>query len=171
MVTITEIELKIKGTEVNYYYICKRKLWFFSKGITLEDNSERVNIGALLHENSYPRKKRKNITINSTISIDIISDTIAEIKLSESMEKASLMQLAYYLYYLKNLGIEIDGELRYPKERKIKKVSLTKEIERELLNTLEEIEKIRNLPSPPKVEKMTSKCKKCAYFELCWAGE
>ena len=163
--------LKTKGVEINYYYICKRKLWFFSKGIALEDVSERVSIGALIHENSYPWEKRRNITINNTISIDVISDRIAEIKLTKSMEKASLMQLAYYLFYLKNIGIEIEGELRYPKERRVKKVFLTEEIEKELQETLEDIERIKGLASPPPANKMSSKCQKCAYFELCWAGE
>lgn len=163
--------LKIKGIEINYYYICKRKLWFFAKGITLEDTNERVSFGTLIHEKSYPREKRKNITINNTISIDVISDKIVEIKLTKSMEKASLMQLAYYLFYLKNIGIEIDGELRYPKERKIKKVILTEKIERELQEVLEDIERIKSLTLPPSTKKMNSMCQKCAYFELCWVGE
>jgi len=111
------------------------------------------------------------VTINNTISIDIISEKIAEIKLTKSMEKASFMQLSYYLYYLKRMGIEIEGELRYPKEKRMKKVILNEEIEKEIEKTLKEIEKIKNFSSPPVVKKISSKCKKCAYFELCWVGE
>lgn len=28
--------LNIQGIKINYYFICKRKLWLFSKGITME---------------------------------------------------------------------------------------------------------------------------------------
>ena len=38
-------KLKTQGVKINYYYICKRKLWLFSKGITMEDNSDRVMCG------------------------------------------------------------------------------------------------------------------------------
>ncbi|WP_250160069.1 Dna2/Cas4 domain-containing protein [Caloranaerobacter azorensis] len=50
---------KVQGVKVNYYYICKRKLWLYSKGITMEQNSDRVMIGKLVHENSYKRLKKK----------------------------------------------------------------------------------------------------------------
>ncbi|MGO0807463.1 Dna2/Cas4 domain-containing protein [Clostridioides difficile] len=33
---------------MNYYYVCKRKLWLFSKGITMEQNSSRVLSGKIV---------------------------------------------------------------------------------------------------------------------------
>ncbi|WP_286317289.1 Dna2/Cas4 domain-containing protein, partial [Romboutsia ilealis] len=45
-------DLKVQGVKINYYYICKRKLWLFSKGITMEQNSSRVESGKIVHENS-----------------------------------------------------------------------------------------------------------------------
>lgn len=42
-------KLKVQGVKINYYYICKRKLWLFSKGITMEQNSDRVLSGKLIH--------------------------------------------------------------------------------------------------------------------------
>ncbi|MFZ8804397.1 MAG: Dna2/Cas4 domain-containing protein [Candidatus Calescibacterium sp.] len=46
-------ELKIQGIKVNYALICERKLWFFSKGIALESDSERVLLGKFLHTIAY----------------------------------------------------------------------------------------------------------------------
>jgi len=51
-------KFKTQGIKVNYYYVCKRKLWLFSKGITMEQNSDRVLSGKIVHEDAYQREKR-----------------------------------------------------------------------------------------------------------------
>jgi CRISPR-associated exonuclease Cas4 len=48
--------LRFTGTQVNYYFVCKRKLWLFSHNIELESDSDLVHLGRLLHEHSYKRK-------------------------------------------------------------------------------------------------------------------
>ena len=48
---------KINGTQINYYFICKTKLWLFSHNIQLEDEHENVKLGKFLHENSFKREK------------------------------------------------------------------------------------------------------------------
>jgi len=35
-----ETHLIIRGTEINYLFVCKTKLWYFFKGITMEQESE-----------------------------------------------------------------------------------------------------------------------------------
>jgi len=40
----------INGTMINYYFLCKRKLWLSSNRINLEQNSEEVQIGKEIHE-------------------------------------------------------------------------------------------------------------------------
>ena len=44
------------GTQVNYYAICHRKLWLFSRDIEMERKHEAVQIGRLLSEESYARE-------------------------------------------------------------------------------------------------------------------
>lgn len=51
--------VKFTGSQINYYFICKRKLWFFSHNIELEPESDLVKLGRLLHENSYKRKMKE----------------------------------------------------------------------------------------------------------------
>ena len=34
--------LTYTGTQVNYYFICKRKLWYFSNNIEMESESNNV---------------------------------------------------------------------------------------------------------------------------------
>lgn len=49
------MEDKITGVMIYYYFICKRKLWYFCHQITMEDGNENVQLGKLLDENSYAR--------------------------------------------------------------------------------------------------------------------
>lgn len=50
-------DLKFQAIKINYLYVCKRKLWLFSKNITFENKSDKVLLGRLLHEYSYPKEK------------------------------------------------------------------------------------------------------------------
>jgi len=161
-------ELKISGLKVNYYFICKRKLWLFDRKITMEDKSEKVLLGALLHEISYKKEKPKEVLIDNLISIDILdSFNIREVKYSDKMEKADRMQILYYLYYLKKLGIKKKGIINYPKQKKREFIELKPENEKEIEKTLIEIDKILKQEKPPPVIDEPY-CKKCAYFEFCY---
>jgi len=161
-------ELKISGLKVNYYFICKRKLWLFDRKITMEKNSEKVLLGALLHEISYKKDKPKEILIDNLISIDILdSFNIREVKYSNKMKKADRMQILYYLYYLKKLGINKKGIINYPKQRKREFVELKPEDEKEIEKVLIQINKILKQKKPPPVIDEPY-CKKCAYFEFCY---
>ena len=161
-------ELKISGLKVNYYFICKRKLWLFDRKITMEDKSEKVLLGAILHEISYKKDKPKELLIDNLISIDILdSFNIREVKYSDKMEKADRMQILYYLYYLKKLGIKKKGIINYPKQRKREFIELKPENEKEIEKTLIEIDKVLKQEKPPPVIDEPY-CKKCAYFEFCY---
>jgi len=143
-------------------------LWFFSHNLNLEANSDLVLLGKLLHEEGY-RRKFKEISIGR-VKIDFIErgkGEIHEIKRSRRLEKAHLFQLLYYVYYLKQIGVDVKGVLHYPLLKRTVNVKLNEENMKELENILEEIHKITKLPAPPSVDKK-SFCKKCSYYELCW---
>lgn len=165
-------DLKVQGIKFNYYFICKRKLWLFDKGICMENNSERVLQGKIVHENSYSSKEKfKEKLIDNMIKIDLIEDDkIKEVKISSKMKESDKMQLMYYLFYLKNLGIKKQGTINYVKEKKIEKVDLTDQEEEKIKDTLIKIKTILDLKKPPKVQKLPY-CKKCAYYEFCYIKE
>lgn len=160
--------LSITATQLNYFFICKRKLWFFSHQINMEQNSELVTLGKLLHEKSYQREN-KEIQIGP-IKIDFIGSDgiIHEVKKTPSIEEAHLWQVKYYIWFLKNLGVKnITGELDYPKLRKTKKVVLTDKDSNEINNILIKIQEIIDSEEiPPVINK--SRCKKCSYYDLCY---
>ncbi|MEM1536062.1 MAG: CRISPR-associated protein Cas4 [Candidatus Pacearchaeota archaeon] len=162
------MSLLVTGTQVNYFFVCKRKLWLFSKHLSMEQTSELVTLGQLLHEQSY-KKNFKEILIDN-LKIDFLHDgcEVHEIKKSKKIEKAHIYQLLYYIYYLKKKGINAKGIINYPLLRRIEKVELTEEKEKEIEKILDEIKKIISSLYPPEKEKKPY-CKKCSYFELCWS--
>ena len=163
--------VKINGTKINYYFICKTKLWLFSHNIQLEHISENVKLGKILHEDSF--KREKSFLIDNLINVDFIKLTdcveIHEVKKTQKMDKSHEYQLLYYMYYLKNEKDikNIKGYLDYPKNKKKKEIFLTKEKEEELVKIIEDIKKINSNEMPkPKKSKI---CRKCAYFEFCFS--
>lgn len=160
----------ITGTQINYLFICKRKLWLFSHHIEMEHTSDYVAIGELLHEESYARE-RKGIQIDDMIHIDFIDKDgiLHDVKLSQSMELAHEMQLLYYLYVLKQKGLPNRvGVINYPKQRRKTEIELTPEKEQEVESAMKQVIEITSLPVPPSAE-FSKLCKSCSYIELCWS--
>ncbi len=159
----------ITGLMVYYYEVCKRKLWYFVNEIQLEENNSNVILGKLLEENTYIRDEKK-INIDGVINIDFIRSKkiLHEIKKSNSIEPASLLQVQYYLYYLEKKGlIGLKGILDYPLLKQTVEVNLTNKDRENLDNIIIGIKEILRKESPPALEK-NGICKKCAYFDLCF---
>lgn len=162
---------KTQGIKVNYYYICQRKLWLFSKGISFERYNDRVSQGKTVHDNSYMREKNKEVEIDGNIKMDIVDkDYVREVKISSKMEKSDEMQLLYYLYYLNQLGIKRKGKINYVTERRIEELELTEDDKKKIEEALVKIKEIEELESPPKVINKPF-CKKCSYYEFCYVLE
>ncbi len=163
-------ELLFNGTQVNYYFICKRKLWLFSHDVRMEQESQLVALGKLMHESTYKRT-RKDVLIDSKIAVDFIKKegklVLHDIKKSKKLEKAHIHQLLYYLYYLKKKGVKAEGKIDYPRIRETRDVALTPEKEREMQDILRDIRDILHKKTPPDIEKKPY-CRKCSYFEFCW---
>lgn len=160
---------KITGVMVYYYFVCKRKLWFFSNNLNMEFNSELVGVGKLVDETSYGRE-RKHILIDESINIDFLKDwkVVHEVKKSRKIDIASKWQLKYYMWVLKNKGVDIEkGVLDYPLLRKREEMFLEKKDEEELEIIIEDIKKIISSKKP--LDTLNKGvCKKCAYYELCY---
>lgn len=160
--------LKTNGIKINYLYVCVRKLWLFDRGIQMESSSDKVLMGKLLSNYAYPKELKKEILIDNLICIDIINEyEIREVKYSNRLAHADRIQILYYLYYLKQIGIEKKGVINYPKQRKKEEIILTPEAEREVEQALLDVQKIIKMEKPPELQKKPY-CTKCAYYEFCW---
>ncbi|MGB9722158.1 MAG: CRISPR-associated protein Cas4 [bacterium] len=159
------------GTLIWYYYICPREVWLMAHEITPEQENPWIEIGRLIHEDSYQREKKGFET--QGMKIDLIKQgdrglVVGEVKKSSRFLKSAQMQLAFYLYRLEELGINATGELLIPKEKKRLKVELNNQIINELKMAEDEIFKIISSETPPGPQKIKF-CRKCGYQEFCWA--
>jgi len=164
------MEIDVNGTLIWYYYICKREVWLIGHGIEPDQENEFITLGRHIHEIFYQRRK-KELTIDNRIKIDILPNrkVIGEVKKSSKFLESARMQVAFYLYYMKKeKGIDMEGIILIPEERKRIKIELNKELEREIETAIKEINTILEKEKPPSVVKIPY-CKNCAYKEMCWA--
>jgi len=139
--------------------------------LNLEDNSEEVRIGKVLHQLALEGKSNAEISIDSVKIDKITDDYLVEIKKSDADLEAVKWQVLLYLSILEEKGINRKGKIeiieKKKEARKIHFVELTNETKKRLASLKEEIEKLvlsDQIPEP--INKPT--CKKCAYYEFCY---
>jgi len=167
--------MKITGTLINYYFHCKRQCWLFGNRINLEDNSEDVRVGKVLHELKDEEKGDTEISIEN-IKIDkITKDYLIEIKKSDADIEAVKWQVLLYLKKLKDKGINKKGKIEFieknKQNKKIHYVELTEKYEKELIELSNKINNLLVAECPPPLiqqAKISNKCKKCAYYSYCY---
>lgn len=165
----------ITGTHINYFFLCHTKLWLFFNGITMEQESDLVAEGRLIHETSYPQRSEKyeEITIGS-IKVDYYDPrrkVIHEVKKSDKMEPAHEWQLKYYIYVMEQHGIEgVTGILEYPKMRQTTEVLLSDRDRVEIVSIIEKVNAITGSGECPQPVKKKI-CRQCSYHDFCRAEE
>lgn len=162
--------MKINGTLMNYYIHCPRQCYLHAHRLNMENNSEDVKIGKALHEEKYKDDDNSEIAIDNIKLDKLTKDYLTETKKSDADVEASRWQLIYYLYVLKGKGINRKGKLEFIQKNKDKKVmivELNEEVEKELLNKIEEVQKLIQSQEVPNVV-ANKHCKKCAYYDYCF---
>jgi len=165
------LQFKITGTYVWYYCICKREVWLLSRGITADQQDSNIDIGRFLHENSYSREKKE--TEFHGMKLDIIKNEagrllIGEVKKSSKYMESARMQLLQYLSELDEEGIEAEGVLMVPEEKRRESVMLDEAGKKRLEDIRKGIMEIVSNDFPPPPFRIHY-CKSCAYGEMCWA--
>lgn len=165
----------ITGTHFNYYFLCKRKLWLFAKGISMEHTSDLVFEGKLVQETTYPQRPERfeEVEIDG-VKIDFYdakNKIIHEIKKSDKVEEAHEWQVKYYIFILEKNGIDnVSGILEYPLLRRTNKVFLSSIDKEKISEIITEIQKIIESEKCP--DTINSKiCKSCSYYEFCYVEE
>lgn len=175
--------MNLTATHINYLEVCKRKLWLFSNGISMEHTSDTVYDGKLLHETSYPQRAERyeemlisaeyeGITLIGQIDyFDARNKVIHEIKRSDKVEEAHVRQVKFYLWLLELNGVDgATGILEYPKLRKTDEVLFSDEDRQELQKSVSEIRSLIESEScPPTINAKI--CKSCSYFDFCYSRE
>lgn len=162
--------MKVNGTLINYYVHCKRQCYLHGNRLNLEDNSELVKVGKVLHEE---KSNADNAEIEiENIKIDkLTKDYLVEVKKSDADMEAAKWQLLFYLYVLKIKGIVRKGKLQVMEKNKTKAkvmvLELNDENEKVIEKMIDDIEALLGSEDVPPVLGKAS-CKKCAYHEYCY---
>lgn len=161
---------RIGGTLIWYWSICHRQVWLMARGIEPDPSNEHMVLGRLIDENSYTRE-RHQVAFGDN-KFDFIQSEgnrviVCEVKKSSRAEASARLQLAHYLYELEKMGIEANGVLMFPKEKKRVSIELTMETKNELDGIYKEIKTLTELGNPPPA-KSGKYCPKCSYAEYCW---
>lgn len=162
--------MKVNGTLMNYYIHCPRQCYLHAHRLNLENNSEDVKIGKALHESKYLNDANAEIAIENIRLDKLTKEYLTETKKSDADVEASRWQLIFYLYKLKEKGIERKGKLEFVQKNKEKKtiiIELDIQLENELLIKLNKIEELLSSEKVPDIFEKKH-CKKCAYYEYCY---
>ena len=158
---------RVTGVMVQYYYVCKRELWFESRNLEIDRENATVVRGTRVDKTAYS-DKRKNLRLGM-ISLDLLDDgRVVEVKPSSTLTEPAKMQLSYYLWYLDHVAdIQRDGVLAYPRERKRESIKLTAERAEKIKSAIRGIHHIISQASPQPAEEKPF-CDSCAYHDFCW---
>lgn len=141
----------------------------------MEQSSDLVYEGKLVHETSFPQRSEKFEEIQiGAVKIDYYdpkNKIIHEVKLSNKIEAAHEWQIKYYIYILEKAGIkDVSGILEYPKLRKKSEIFLSVKDRNEIEEIVFQIYHLINLEQCPELEQKKI-CKKCSYHDFCYADE
>ncbi len=176
--------MNLTATHLNYYHVCKRKLWLFHHQISMEQTSDTVYEGKLIGETTYPQRAERyqEISLSAELNentllakidfFDPYNKVVHEIKKSDKLEHAHIAQVKFYQYILELNGtMEATGILEYPKLRQTHHLAaLTAEDKKEIEGWIEEISVILGQDfCPERVKK--SYCKSCSYFDFCFVED
>jgi CRISPR-associated exonuclease Cas4 len=141
----------------------------------MEHTSDVVSEGKLIGETSYTDRSEKYTEVEiDGIKIDFYdarNKVVHEVKKSDKMEDAHIAQVKYYIYKLKQKGVEdVTGILEYPKLKKRHEIHLDSIDEKSIPEWENAVQQIISLDiCPPLIHK--SICKSCSYYDFCYSTE
>ncbi|HHX10174.1 MAG TPA: CRISPR-associated protein Cas4 [Firmicutes bacterium] len=164
-------DLRVTGTLVWYYYVCKRQVWLMAHQINPDEDDPNIEYGRFLQEIAYGREK-KEFSVGSS-RLDIVQRMdgtliVSEVKKTSRHEKSATMQLLFYLKELCERGVDASGELRFPEERRRKTIRLTEATLQELRSVEDSIIDLITQSLPPEPVRI-GLCRSCGYSEFCWS--
>lgn len=137
-------------------------------------SDSRLEWGRFLSEITYPRSRTREISLPG-MKLDLVERdgprlVVGEVKTSSRFVDAARMQVLYYLWRLREMGVEAEGELRFPEERRRLTVRLDAEGEEALRQVMTRVQAILAQPTPPPPTRIRY-CRTCAYREFCWSDD
>lgn len=156
----------------NAFLICRRQAWLMQRHMNADQSNTYLDIGRLISEETFERENKEIYIPDLGAKLDLVTKRdgeyfIGEVKKSSATLDSGINQLKYYLFLLKNKGLEIKGMIKIPKEKKSVEIILTDEDINTIKMNLQDFEKTVMLPSPPEAIRLKI-CPKCAHYEFCF---
>jgi CRISPR-associated exonuclease Cas4 len=151
---------------VQYYHACERELWFESRNLEIDRENPAVVRGTRVDDTAYGGRESRHLGM---IAVDLLEDgRVVEVKPSSALVEPARMQLSYYLWYLDRVaGVQRDGVLAHPRERRRETVELTDDRAERVEASVRGIHRVVTAETPPPAEEKPF-CDACAYHDLCW---
>ena len=164
-------DVRVVGGFIQAYMVCPRQAWLMSRQIGPDEDHVYLQIGRLIQRESYARE-RKEIHLGH-LALDLVRRggrnlVVAEVKKSSRAAAAARMQLAFYLYELKGMGVEAQGELLFPEERRRERLVLDENLAAEVAALKQAVQVLIEKPTPPPPARIQF-CTRCAHSDFCWA--
>lgn len=164
--------MPITATHIAYLHTCKRKLWLFHHGIQMEHTSDQVAEGKLTGELSYPDRAAKYTELvlpgGKIDYYDAKNAVVHEVKHSNKVEEAHIAQVKYYLYLLREAGVDSPAAvLEYPRLRERQQVHWEPGDQQTVEKWISDVEELVAKKQPPGVIHAKI-CKSCSYYDFCY---
>lgn len=152
----------ITGTLIKNFFHCKRQAWLYYYGINFY--SELTRIGKLKH-----LEEGSEEIVLDNIKVDKIQDDkVIEFKKTSSNLEGNKMQLLFYMWKLKQKGIQKKGLLKDLTYKKEYEVELNEENENKLKEVFKNIQRTIEGEMPERLPKKKL-CRGCSFFDYCWS--
>ena len=174
------------ATLISYLHTCTRKLWLHANEIRMEHTSDIVAEGKLIGATTYERRSDKYSELELSLPLPFLEGVTAsakmdfydhrervvhETKRGKAMEVAHEAQVKFYLYLLRLSGVTgASGVIEYPEMKITHKVALTEQDIPAVESWIRSVCQIIEQPDCPAVIEHKI-CKKCSFYDLCYAGE
>ncbi|MEM6264338.1 MAG: CRISPR-associated protein Cas4 [Bacteroidota bacterium] len=174
----------MNATVLAYGRICPRKAWLHYHGVRMEHESEAVQIGRLIDEQSYASEK-KGIDLQAELPDGTVltgkvdwanfrEGILHETKKGKACQEAHVWQVRFYLWLLQLCEVtQLDGSpytgmISYPRLKQKVPVELSEADEQALIAQVQSLKTLLAAETPPDRITRRSFCKKCAFEELCY---
>ncbi|HEY8487767.1 CRISPR-associated protein Cas4 [Thermaerobacter litoralis] len=171
-----ESPVPLGGTLIWYYTICRRQAWLMAHAVLPDEDDPNLVYGRFLHQwhrTSHPSTKTQREVLIAGNRLDVVVHeggrvVVVEVKKSDRFRESARLQLAHYLLTLEELGIQAEGELHFPEQRRRERVVLDDGLRRRVREVRHGLQELLTQSSPPQAKRI-SWCRRCAYAEYCWA--
>ncbi len=156
-------DVVITGTLIWYSRVCPREVWYMARHVTPYEGHSKLEKGRAIHKiygDEVP------ISLEG-MKIDVFNREdwkVVEIKSSSKHLDSAISQVNYYLYRLREVGIDCVGEVFVPEKGERYRVNLD---EARVKEDLDRVRAIAQQDSPPPRVRLKF-CRRCAYKDLCW---